>query len=220
MNLFVVNENDIVFLKHQWNGLISSYTSDTSIHNDTFQILKEKYTEKSRFYHTFSHIKLLLDLYESLMDQIQDHDAIRFSIWFHDIVYDPKRNDNEEESAGLASEMLGDLNVNAKTIQSVQELVLATKNHNGRTLSDDAKLFLDMDLAILGMSKEIYEEYSKAIREEYAWVSEQTYRKGRVKILESFLDRERVYFTTVMRNRFEEQARWNIKGEIQSLVVQ
>jgi len=220
MIFFTVSENDIVFLKHQWNGLISFYTSDISLHNSTFRMLKDKYSEKSRFYHNLIHIKLLLDLYETLKDQIQERDAIRFSIWFHDVVYDTKRNDNEEESARLAFETLGGLNVNAKTIKLVQELILATKDHDGRTFSEDAKLFLDMDLAILGMSREMYEEYSKAIREEYSWVPELTYRKGRKKILESFMDREKIYFTAVMQKRFEEQARRNINEEIQSLEVQ
>lgn len=72
-------------------------------------------------------------------------------IWLHDAVYNTGRNDNEEQSAELASQILDSLHVNMQTIKFVKDLILATKGHNGSNLSEDAKLFLDMDLAILGM---------------------------------------------------------------------
>jgi predicted metal-dependent HD superfamily phosphohydrolase len=211
---FNADNKDITFLKVQWDKLASVYTSDETIKEEISQVLKEKYSEEHRFYHNLSHVKALLTLFESLKGKIQDHSAIRFSIWFHDVIYDTQRNDNEEESARLASEMLGKIHVNAETIEIVRDLILATKDHSGRNLSRDAKLFLDMDLAILGASKEIYKEYSQAIREEYSWVSESAYRKGRNKVLQSFIERERIYFTNEMQIRFEKQARININDEI------
>ena len=212
-----MDETDIAFLKSQWDDLLSSYNPDKSIKDNSFQLLKEKYSANGRFYHNLSHVKTLLNLLEPLKDKIQEHNAIRFSIWFHDVIYNTKRNDNEEESARLASELLGTLHVNTETINFVRDLILATKGHSGHNLSEDAKLFLDMDLAILGMSEEIYIKYSKAIREEYSWVPELRYRTSRKKILESFIARESIYATDEMKQRFEEQARINIMGEIKSL---
>lgn len=214
---FTVNDQDIEFLKVQWEGLSSIYTSDTAFNADAFQVLKKKYSEKSRFYHNLSHVKTLLNLFESIADKIYDHDAVRFAIWFHDVIYDTERSDNEEESARLAAEMLRKLQVNAETIERVQKMILSTKTHSGRSLSDDEKLFLDMDLAILGTSEEIYKEYSKAIREEYSWVSESRYHSGRKKILESFIRREKIYLTKEMEVRYEEKARENINNEIKAL---
>jgi predicted metal-dependent HD superfamily phosphohydrolase len=216
-NFFTVDDQDIEFLKVQWEDLSSLYTSDTTIKDDSFQILKEKYSEKSRFYHNLSHVKVLLDLLESLNNKVQDHNVIRFAIWFHDVIYNTKRSDNEEESARLAAEMLHKLQVKIKTIEFVQEMILATKNHKGKNLSYDLKLFLDMDLAILGTSEEIYKEYSEAIREEYSWASESMYCSGRKKILKSFIQRERIYLTDEMEVRYEERARENINNEIKSL---
>jgi len=215
--LFAVDDTDLAFLKSQWDDLLSSYNPDKPIKDNSFQLLKEKYSEKGRFYHNLSHVRTLLNLLESLKNKIQDHNVIRFSIWFHDAVYNTKRNDNEEESARLAAEILGKLPVNAETIRSVRDLILATKSHRGNNLSGDAKLFLDADLAILGMSEETYIKYSKAIREEYSWVPELRYRRSRKKILESFMSRERIYVTDELKERFEKQARKNITGEIKSL---
>lgn len=217
--LFPVDDNDMVFLKTQWDDLLFFYTSDRSIKDHSFQILVEKYSERSRFYHNLSHIKLLLNLLESRKDQIQDRHAIRFAIWFHDVVYDTKRNDNEEQSARLASEISVKLQVKAETINVVRDFILATKGHSGGYLSEDAKLFLDLDLAILGMRKDTYENYRRAIREEYSWVPEPVYRRSRRRILKGFIDRERIYFTEVMNKRFEEQARTNVADEIKSLEV-
>jgi len=214
---FNFDDKDIASLKSQWDNLSSFYPSDKAIQDKAFQVLKERYSEKNRFYHNFSHVKALLKLFESFTNKIHDPNAIKFSIWFHDVTYNTQRNDNEAASARLASEMLYKLNVNAGTIELVKDLILATKDHSGRNLSYDAKLFLDMDLAILGMSEEIYKEYSQAIRKEYAWVSESMYRKGRKKVIKSFVERERIYFTDEMKVGYEEQARKNINNEIKSL---
>ena len=218
--LFPVDENDLNFLKGQWNELLFSFTTDRSSIENFFQILKEKYSEKIRFYHNLSHVRTLLNLHESFNHKIQNPDAIRFAIWFHDAIYNTERTDNEEESAGFASESLEGLSVPTETVEVIRELILATKDHRGADLSDDAKLFLDMDLAILGMREEIYWKYSQAIRKEYSWLPETTYRHGRRKILESFLTRERIYFTENMTARFEERARKNINGEIALLAAE
>ena len=217
---FNVGEEEIIFLKRQWDNLVLAFTSHTTIKEEIFQVLKEKYLEEGRFYHNLSHVKSLLTLFESLEDKIQGHQVIQFSIWFHDAIYDSKRNDNEAESANLASEMMNRLQVNHETIILARDLILATKDHSGKNLPYDAKLFLDMDLAILGSSEEIYKEYSKAIRKEYAWVSASAYREGRQKVLNSFIERDRIFFTDEMQARYERQARKNMLVEIEALDTQ
>jgi len=220
IRFFDIDNEEIIFLKSQWDNLVSIYPSNTIIKENMFQTLKGKYMEESRFYHNLSHVKSLLTLLESLEDKIQDRRAIKFSIWFHDAIYDTKRNDNEEESASLASKMMEQLQVNPETIHSVKDLILASKDHNGRNLSHIARLFLDIDLAILGTSEGTYKEYSQAIRKEYAWVSETAYREGRRKVLKSFIERDRIYFTDEMQARYERQARKNIHAEIIALNAQ
>jgi predicted metal-dependent HD superfamily phosphohydrolase len=217
---FNLDVEDITFLKSQWDSLVSNYPSNKIIKEEVFQVLQERYSEKNRFYHNFNHVQALLKLFESFENKIRAPHAVKFSIWFHDVIYDSKRNDNEAESAKLASEMLYKLNVNPETIELVRDLILATKDHSGKNLSSNAKLFLDMDLAILGMNEEIYKEYSQAIGQEYAWLSESMYREGRKKVLKSFVEREWIYSTDEMKARYEAQARKNINSEIESLGAQ
>jgi len=79
------------------------------------------------------------------------------------------------------------------------------------------KVFLDLDTSILGAPGEIYEEYSRAIRKEYSWVPDVLYREGRMRILNDFLGRERIYHTEEIKANYEAQARHNIAEEIKAL---
>jgi len=72
-------------------------------------------------------------------------------------------------------------------------------------------------LAILGASAADYDRYARAIREEYAWVPEQDYRAGRRRILEGFLERERLFYMPPLFERLEMSARANLRREIERL---
>lgn len=78
-------------------------------------------------------------------------------------------------------------------------------------------LFLDLDISILGSSEEEYNTYAKNIRQEYSSYSWDAYRKGRTKIMTSFLERDRIFFTDHFREKYEQQARRNIQRELNSL---
>jgi predicted metal-dependent HD superfamily phosphohydrolase len=216
-DVFRTDETMVSLLREQWNDLSALYTGEEPLRAKSFEVIREKYSEEGRFYHNLSHIKALLSLFESLKHMIQDRNAIRFAIWFHDVIYNTRRSDNEEKSAELASKILSELSVDNGTIEFTRELILATRSHTGLDLSEDAKLFLDTDLSILGASEEVYREYSKAIRNEYSWVPNFMYRRSRKKILKGFGERDPLYFSEEMNKRFEKQARINIEEEIRSL---
>src|SRR5262249_39583749 len=125
--------------------------------------------------------------------------------------------DNEERSAVWAGEALWGLGATEATIARVQALVLQTKTHDADPGAADASVLLDADLAILGASPRRYAEYAAGIRQEYAWVAEEDYRRGRLRVLEGFLRREKIYRTERMCRTHEEQARENLRREIEQL---
>lgn len=212
-------QHDIGFLQAQWVSLASRYVSVSSAIESLFNSIVEHYSASARAYHNLSHIQSLLSLSESLPDKIQNRDAFYFAIWFHDVIYDTKRSDNEEKSAEFAVEALAGLGVPEPTVALAREMILATKHHRADDLSWDMKAFLDLDTSILGAPEEIYKEYSKAIRKEYSWVPGLLYRKGRLKVLNDFLGRERIYYTEEIASKYELQARHNIAEEIRTLSV-
>jgi predicted metal-dependent HD superfamily phosphohydrolase len=216
-NYFLIGRHDQGFLHTQWISLTSKYGASSSVIESLFNALVEHYSERARAYHDLSHIQSLLALSESLLDKIQNRDAHYFAVWFHDVIYDTQKSDNEEKSADFASEALTRLGVPEQTIGAVREMILATKHHRSAGLSWDMKAFLDLDTSILGAPLEIYEEYSRAIRKEYSWVPDALYREGRKKVLNDFLGRARIYQTEEISAKYETQARRNIAEEIRAL---
>jgi predicted metal-dependent HD superfamily phosphohydrolase len=214
---FVIDAEQLQRLQSQWQDLVEPYNrAETG--EAVFKELVELYSDNQRAYHNLSHIKALLDTAAGYKAAIENDPAVSFAIWFHDAIYNTRAKDNEEQSGELAVQALSRMAVPDDTIRLVRRMILATKHHQAEGLSDDGKLFLDFDLAILGREAEVYREYSRAIRMEYAWVPEALYRQERQKVLNSFLQRESLYFSRQMAGRFEAQARHNIEEELRELV--
>jgi predicted metal-dependent HD superfamily phosphohydrolase len=111
------------------------------------------------------------------------------------------------------------VHLSQQRIDRVTELVLATISHKNPLPGDlDMAFFLDIDLAILAAPQEQYDSYASKIRKEYGHVSDDAYRAGRSKVLQAFLDRDRIYTSEIFDGSgMEGRARTNIKREIESL---
>lgn len=180
-----------------------------------FAELDDHYGHESRHYHSHVHVSECLRQLKRLEHLAHRPREIEVAIWFHDAIYDTRRDDNEEKSAQWAATYLGRNGANADTVRRIVELILATKTHT--TSGEDQALFVDIDLGILGTSKAIFERYDAAIRREYGWVPETQYREGRKKVLASFLVRDKIYQTETLRHECEAIARENIERKISEL---
>jgi len=179
-----------------------------------FQDLCRRYSEPGRAYHTLDHVAAMLDTVSEFEDTLHDDVAVRLAVWFHDAVYDTRRSDDEEQSAAHAAELLSRAGVSPLLLPAVERLILATKTHQAPPDDTDCRLMLDADLAVLGVSAAEYDRYAQAICEEYAWVPEDEYRAGRRRVLEGFLERERLYHTASLFNPREQMWRTNLRREI------
>jgi predicted metal-dependent HD superfamily phosphohydrolase len=106
------------------------------------------------------------------------------------------------------------LDVSPELIDRTQQLILATQGHHIDPNDVDRSIFLDADLAILGTEPVQYQDYARSIRKEYRWVSDTEYQIGRTKVLESFLQRDRIYYTDLLFDELESIARFNMQQEI------
>ena len=160
----------------------------------------------------------MLRLCTQCKDELKDLDTVRFSIWFHDLVYKSTNKDNEYKSAVLAKKMLESFSCTSEEIQKVYDFIMSTKNHQilDSSNSDNAYL-LDFDLSILGKPWKEYQNYTQQIRKEYKIYPNFLYNRGRKKVLRSFLNRDSLYFTEKYRTLYEAQARENVKREIHLL---
>ena len=176
--------------------------------------------EAHRRYHGVAHIEAVLTTLGELTAPRTRTVAARLAAWFHDAVYDPARFDNEERSAELAADRLTVLGTDPALVEEVRALVLATKRHElgatGAAGADHDEL-LDADLAILGSPPAAYEAYAAAIRAEYGHLDDAVFRAGRASVLRSFLERPALFSTAAAIERFEVQARANVRAELDRL---
>jgi predicted metal-dependent HD superfamily phosphohydrolase len=178
--------------------------------------LTQAYSEPHRHYHTLRHVTECLTEFDAVRHLARQPVAVEMAIWFHDAIYDTHAQDNEERSAELAAQCLSEVGANGSLIETVKRLVLSTKSHDA-AMDVDAPLMVDMDLSILGQSRERFHEYEIQIRQEYAWVPEAVFAAKRAEILGRFLARERNYATSWFSMKYEEQARGNLQDSVSKL---
>ena len=198
-------------LRSIWNELLSRYTQDADLIANGWAELETAYGQRGRHYHDLAHLQFMFELAEPV--QFTDPDMVHFAIFYHDVVYNVKRKDNEERSAALAQERLSTLSVAPERIAHCVRMIEATKSH---LVSDDADttLLLDIDMAILGTAPARYLEYTKQVRAEYAIYPGFLYKRGRKEVLRCFLAEDPIFKTPAFKKRFEAQARTNIMAEL------
>jgi predicted metal-dependent HD superfamily phosphohydrolase len=181
------------------------------------------YDEPHRHYHTSAHLRECLEELKALQSWLERNGTyatsgaeIAIALWFHDVVYDPKRSDNEAVSADRARAELLERGVDAATADRVHALVLAT-HHTAVPDDADQRLLVDIDLSILGAASPRFDEYEEQVRAEYQWVPGFIFRRERRKILQQFLDRVRIYQTAPFFERLETRARTNLRRSIEQL---
>ncbi|MCA9959592.1 MAG: hypothetical protein KC443_11190, partial [Anaerolineales bacterium] len=157
-----------------WRYGCQDYCQDGAIIDAVYADLVARYSENGRFYHTFDHLIAVLTDVRELPATVQ------FAAWFHDVIYDPRRSDNEERSAAFAATALRQLTVPQPLIERVAQLIICTQTHQPPPGDEEAMALLDADLAILGAETAVYDRYAAAIRQEYAHVPEEAYRYGRI----------------------------------------
>lgn len=185
------------------------------------------YTQPHRYYHSLTHLEQMFGHFDKVESLLADPISVALAIWYHDIIYQPDHSDNERQSANYFKQQLAK-QLPQQLTSRVESLIIMTADHQLQNSEDtgcsnridqDASYFLDMDLAILGADWITYLGYVKKVRLEYQQVALADYKAARSAILEGFLERDMLYFSKLFFDRYEQQARENIKREIDLLVV-
>jgi predicted metal-dependent HD superfamily phosphohydrolase len=199
----------------RWKALLDRLGAKHSVES-VFAALEERYAEAHRAYHTYAHVQASLVLFDEAGHLAAHPDEVEAALWLHDVIYDPRAADNEEQSARWADRYLGEAGVPGERLLTIGELILVTR-HDGVPSSVGAQLVVDIDLAILGAEQEAFDLYERQIRLEYDWVAEETFCRRRAAVLTQFLKRERIYQTPFFRERYEAQARANLARSLSRL---
>ncbi len=195
------------------------YSGCNGNYQNGFRELVAKYNGPKRYYHTLDgHIKFCVyTFFEHIMYQVKDPISVLWQLILHDVVMDFYRSDDDVKSAEYAKEFLHKYGVDAKAVDKIARAIVY-HNHKQNPCNEDIAFGLDADLFIFAQSQDVFDEYESNVRKEYDWVKESAFRKRRVEILSNFLNnRPSIFLTSYFKNRYEKQARKNLRNSILKL---
>ena len=202
-------------MSEQFLETVQQFSNNKEIAAKLWRELEEKYSPSTRHYHTIDHLDHVLRQLSPLRNAFKNWHVIVFAVAYHDAIYKPLRNDNEEKSAVLAAERLKNIGVPQEYLSKCRQLILATKMHEAADY--ETNLFTDADLSILGSDSITYNRYIKNIRQEYAIYPDIIYSHGRKKVLLHFLNMKQIFKTEEFSRPLEAQARKNLQEELSRL---
>ncbi|MFD7298652.1 hypothetical protein ACFV9W_35685 [Streptomyces sp. NPDC059897] len=205
-------------LRERWARSLRAATADAGLDPYPYaDNLLARWSEPQRKYHTVDHLTAVLDHIDTLEEHAERPELVRLAAWFHDAVYRPDRSENEERSAALAERALAEAGLSPTDVAEVVRLVLLTVTHDPVEDDADGEALCDADLAILAAPAPAYAAYTKAVREEYAFVPDEAFREGRAGVLRQLLGLPRLFRTPYGRSHWESAARENLTAELDLL---
>ena len=198
----------------RWHALLRGL--NVTPETEAFSKLQSAYAQDHRHYHTSRHIDECIALFDEVKQLAAYPAEVECALWFHDAIYEPMSSSNEQRSADWMADFGRRGGMAAEAIDRIRAHIMATR-HLSSPAGGDSSLVVDIDLAILGASPGRYDEFERDVRVEYRWVPGFIYNPKRAAILQSFLDRPRIYHWEPMYDRFELNARRNVTKAIRDL---
>ncbi|NDL58193.1 HD domain-containing protein [Phytoactinopolyspora mesophila] len=200
-------------LQERWTALVGSSASSVRRGND----LLARWSEPHRHYHSLAHLRAVLDALDLLAAEMKSPVSVRLAAWFHDAVYDGRPGEDERASAALAAEALAELGYPGGQVEDVARLVLLTVHHDPEPGDVDGATLCDADLSVLGSTQAAYQQYAEAVRRDYSHVSDAAFRNGRLIVVETLLNRQRLFRTPTGQALWDDAARRNLAVELTHL---
>ncbi|HEY5849778.1 MAG TPA: hypothetical protein VIT62_03305 [Lysobacter sp.] len=183
--------------------------------------LEAAYATPPRAYHNFQHVQEVLRHYHDVAagPGWRQPSEVALAVLYHDAIYEAGSRDNESRSAELAVTHIARWWPTAGIdAQRVTELIELTARHGSLRpgeVDDEAALFLDCDMAILGAEPAVFDAYDRGITAEYrghvpAWL----FKLNRRRFLKALLARERIYLSDFFHERYDTQARRNLRRAV------
>lgn len=182
--------------------------------------LLDRWAEPHRSYHAMTHLAAVLRGVGTL-DRAGElahaqRPTVALAAWFHDAVYSGAPGSDEEASARLAETRLEPV-LGSAAVSETARLVRVTETHDPLPDDRNGAVLVDADLQILAQDPARYTQYTEAVRQDYQHVAEADFRHGRAQVLQRLLERPALFRTATGRARWEQQARVNLRAELELL---
>jgi predicted metal-dependent HD superfamily phosphohydrolase len=183
--------------------------------------LQAAYASPPRAYHNFQHVQEVLRHYHEVAagPGWRQPAEVGLAVLYHDAIYEAGRRDNETRSAELAvahvAQWWSSAGIDAQRVVDLIELTARHGTLQPADVDDEAALFLDCDMAILGAEPALFDAYDRGIAAEYrghvpAWL----FKLNRRRFLKALLARPRIYLSDFFHQRYDTQARRNLRRAV------
>lgn len=165
------------------NHLFPSDDKCNTVMADVF----ERWSEPHRYYHNMKH---LADVFKRIGEMsIEDNTKhiLEIAALFHDIIYDPRKKNNEAESNEYFKKVFDEAK-NEKWFSVVSNIIMSTTYDKTIPVTDmHVRFFWYADLAPFYENnfKELYEN-ERTIFKEFQYHSPKAYKEGKKKFLDAF----------------------------------
>ena len=181
--------------------------------------IEAAYAQPTRAYHHFGHVRDVLAQADVVAagPGWRQPDEVRVAILYHDAIYEAGRRDNEARSAELAREHLArwPTPVDGDRIAALIELTARHGRLAPADVDDDAALFLDCDMAILGAAPEVFDAYDRGIAAEYrGHVPGWLFAMQRRRFLKALLASPRIFLSAHFHALLDAPARRNLRRAV------
>ena len=149
--------------------------------------LLSMWNESHRSYHTLNHLNDLIEQINEGKSKYsqKEYEKLLITALFHDCVYEPMKSDNEEKSADFFMECCQD-KLSLDNID-IKNMILDTKTHKATTNLSESFNYYDMNIVERDFDSLL--EWEKGIHEEFKGYGNEAYKQGRLKFLESLMDK-------------------------------
>lgn len=156
---------------------------DLNLNNYKIDSIMEMWTQPHRYYHNIDHLfdtlnKIKLNENEGIDEE--EKLILSVAALFHDVVYKPNSNRNEEDSIEFYKSILDQ----DKIDQRVINIILSTK-YRKEPEERLSRIFWNIDNSILKSDIEGLLEYEVKIRKEFQFVDYSRYKEERINFLKS-----------------------------------
>lgn len=174
---------------------------------DWWSEISTAYLRYDRHAHTLSAVFQMLQTASGLNLALSP--SMELAVWFVYYVLEPDAEDNIEQSASACSKFIEE--ARASGCEQAPTLIRALKN----SVSEEEQLLEDLTLSPFSCEAEQYHRYATLSRREFSYWT--AYTVQRIQLLASLLARPTVYHTALFQEKFESQARANMRRELEQI---
>lgn len=174
-----------------YNEFVELINGNVEIGDATFVDIYSYYAEPHRYYHGISHIQELFGLIDKIKNDYSPDFIfnLRILALFHDAEYNPRRDDNELQSAILFKRFVekhidGEMHAHVLGLrfEEIYQAILETKTHESK--SELSEVFCALDMYVI--SHYPFQEllkYEHGIFKEYQFIPYHQYKVARADVL-------------------------------------